>query len=29
MAKLGALERNIAMSRRSLNVVMGQDLNDL
>lgn len=29
MAKLGALERNIAMSRRSLNVVMGQELNDL
>lgn len=29
MAKLGALERNIAMSRRSLSVVMGQDLNDI
>jgi hypothetical protein len=29
MAKLGALERNIAMSRRSLNVVMGQEMNDL
>jgi hypothetical protein len=28
MAKLGALERHIAMSRRSLDVVMGQDLND-
>jgi len=28
MAKLGALERHIAMSRRSLDVVMGQDTND-
>jgi hypothetical protein len=28
MAKLGALERHIAMSRRSLDVVMGQDLTD-
>jgi hypothetical protein len=29
MAKLGALERHIAMSRRSLDVVMGQDLDGL
>lgn len=29
MAKLGALERNIAMSRRSLGVVMGQEVNDI
>lgn len=28
MAKLGALERHIAMSRRSLDVVMGQDMNE-
>lgn len=28
MAKLGALERNVALSRRSLSVVMGQDLYD-
>lgn len=29
MAKLGALEHNVAMSRRSLGVVMGQDMSDV
>lgn len=29
MAKLGALERNIALSRRALHVVMGQDNDDV